>query len=385
MTKIITYSLRNNQNNSNTFYNDLGQLTDNIIKKAYGQLGEYVDSFCQFLKKNSSGPIRTHDEYLLELIMAGIFLRNYAGTAVKANYLSKKILKYLYLLRNKSPGLKPFADKWRGFLAYLLLAKKRTETLEHYSLQNFRLLLDWMDATGEFKEEVIRLRLWEHYLGAETQEKAGQLLSDSVNFSVIFTVTGKHYLGRYTEGVVSFWKTNASRYRYKEDYFLTGRKENEYFVNMFGAEILNRQLQPEFRNTPAKAVLLPTCMRNIPQEQCKAKTDGKELVCMQCSPECNIGQIAKAMKKHAVTSYLITHSSDFSKFLIKWKDDKSTGLVGVACVLNLLTGGYEMKRMGIPSQCVFLDYCGCKKHWDTQGIPTSLNRERLDDIITGCC
>jgi hypothetical protein len=87
------------------------------------------------------------------------------------------------------------------------------------------------------------------------------------------------------------------------------------------------------------------------------------------------------MKKDGITSYLIPHSSDFSKFLVKWKDCPDTSLIGVACVLNLITGGYEMKRLNISSQCVFLDYCGCKKHWDKDGIATSLNVNQLKNIV----
>jgi uncharacterized protein len=40
-----------------------------------------------------------------------------------------------------------------------------------------------------------------------------------------------------------------------------------------------------------------------------------------------------------------------------------------------------MKRLNIASQCVFLDYCGCKKHWDNDGTPTTLNLQQLLDII----
>ena len=52
---------------------------------------------------------------------------------------------------------------------------------------------------------------------------------------------------------------------------------------MFGAEIMNRQLRSQFEKTSKKAVLLPTCMRTPPKTGCKAISDGKELVCMQCN------------------------------------------------------------------------------------------------------
>lgn len=79
--------------------------------------------------------------------------------------------------------------------------------------------------------------------------------------------------------------------------------------------------------------------------------------------------------------YLISHSSSFSEILKKWENKPEYGLVGVACVLNLITGGYEMKNLGIASQCVFLDGCGCKKHWHKEGLPTDINRTRLKNLI----
>ena len=151
---------------------------------------------------------------------------------------------------------------------------------------------------------------------------------------------------------------------------------------MFGAEILNRELRADFEATKYKALLLPTCMRTESLSGCKAKSDGKELVCVSCNAACRVGQVANEMKMKNVITYLIPHSSDFSRFLSKWKDNKDTSLIGVACVLNLLTGGYEMKRLNIASQCVFLDYCGCKKHWDKKGFATSLNMKELQRIIS---
>lgn len=78
------------------------------------------------------------------------------------------------------------------------------------------------------------------------------------------------------------------------------------------------------------------------------------------------------MKEKGIRTVLIRHSSSFSKWLEPWSKQRKTGLIGVACVLNLLTGGFEMKRLGIPSQCVFLDHSGCRKHWKSK-CPSQLN------------
>ena len=60
---------------------------------------------------------------------------------------------------------------------------------------------------------------------------------------------------------------------------------------------------------------------------------------------------------------------------------RDRGVTALACILNILPGGYEMRARGIASQCVPLDYPGCRKHWDRAGISTGVNEERLVQIV----
>ena len=149
---------------------------------------------------------------------------------------------------------------------------------------------------------------------------------------------------------------------------------------MFAAEVLNRKFRKEFLQTKQKVVLLPTCMHDK-QANCQAKSDGTKITCGHCSKNCNIHYLATELKAHSVETALIPHSSNFSKFLKTWKGNKEVGLVGVACTLNLLTGGYEMKSLNIPAQCVFLNYSGCQKHWHSTGIETQIDKEQLFKIL----
>ncbi len=187
-------------------------------------------------------------------------------------------------------------------------------------------------------------------------------------------------MSEYTAGVSQFVSANADRYRNKENRLFVSRPENEYHLNMICAEILNRAFKAEFDRTNSKIVLLPSCMQKNP-DKCRAVFVNGEKKCVQCTEECYINQLTKILSDYGVETRIIPHSSQFSVFLEKWKDNKETGLVGIACVLNLIKGGYEMRRLGIPSQCVFLDYCGCRNHWHTTGVPTKININRLMHIL----
>ena len=87
------------------------------------------------------------------------------------------------------------------------------------------------------------------------------------------------------------------------------------------------------------------------------------------------------MKSLGVTVYLVPHSTGFSRWLERWQRVPGCGVTAVACLLNILPGGYEMRARGIASQCVPLDYPGCQKHWRRKGIVTSLNEDRLVQIV----
>ena len=381
MTKSVTYSLANNLQDSGSFYADLSVFTDSVLEVLEPEAEGFVKDYCDFITENRIETLRSQKEYVVEFLMIGIYWNNYSGNSSKTGIFSERLLQKLYKQRKRFPKYKNEIDTLRGFLMYVFLEKNRHTPSARFEHRGFISLLNWLNATGEFNEEVLRLRNWDAFCKTKSESYIAGLLETSVLFAEQFSGNGKKMLGRYLQNLGDFHQNSLPEYKYREDYFLAGRQENEYYLNMFAAEVLNRGLKKGFTETKKKVLLLPTCMRKEPATGCKAKSDGKELVCTACSAECNIGKVSSEMKEQGITSYLIPHSSEFSKFLAKWKDCPDTSLVGVACVLNLITGGYEMKRLGISSQCVFLDYCGCKKHWDKDGIATTLNVNQLKNIV----
>ncbi|HEX3014597.1 MAG TPA: DUF116 domain-containing protein, partial [Methanobacterium sp.] len=74
-------------------------------------------------------------------------------------------------------------------------------------------------------------------------------------------------------------------------------------------------------------------------------------------------------------------SSAFSK---STKEDRNElGIVGVACVSNLIAGGWKAGSLGIPAQCVLLDYSSCKTHWHKEGFPTDININQMLRLFIG--
>jgi hypothetical protein len=107
------------------------------------------------------------------------------------------------------------------------------------------------------------------------------------------------------------------------------------------------------------------------------------MLCQGCNSTCNIHLAAGTIGYKGVKTYIIHHSSMFSENLKILAAEKDTGIIGVACVLNLMAGGYELKKQNIPAQCIYLDFSGCRKHWRINSFhqPTTIQLNRLMEMV----
>ena len=155
----------------------------------------------------------------------------------------------------------------------------------------------------------------------------------------------------------------------------------EYHLNMVAAELMNRGLRKAFERTSRKVVLVPACMRGAHADTCKAKVRGVDMTCAACDPECTVNYITRRMRKIGATVYLVPHTTGFSRWLDRWEREPGVGVTALACLLNIMPGGLEMRERRIAAQCVPLDFPGCKRHWDREGLSTAVNEDRLVQIM----
>lgn len=366
---IRPYTLDAGKGDSNEFYRDLEIFTTVVIRKGFSRLNDIITDY-----KCTTGKDVPNEEVLLDFLIAGILWKEYAGIYVPMLKVKKNLLTFLYDLRSY-PSLKNTVDRLRGKLASTWLIQQSRRNRE-VNITNLDYLACFLDATCEFREELKTLSAIRHFFGGKERAMAGKYLERIVEFAGWFKNSSFYCLGKYTSGVNDFLGAHPKNYEGREDYFFCGRRESEYHLNMVGAEILNRSLKKEFEKTDEKILLLPTCM-SLRGSACRAKVLNGDLSCTHCTPACNISRATREMTKKGIRTVLIRHSSSFSKWLEPWSHQKTTGLIGVACVLNLLAGGFEMKRLGIPSQCIFLNHPGCRKHWKS-GNPSEI------DLFAAC-
>jgi hypothetical protein len=290
---------------------------------------------------------------------------------------------FLFRQRRRAAWIKPAADWARAALSRLFLMPKIGRPIRDSArlLEHLPRLIAWLRATGEFELEGTRLKNWLKFLETLRPAQANHWIEVACGLFAWFEHEAAAMLGHYTRGVEKFIEGEYSKRGCREDQLFCSRPAIEYHLGAVTAEVMNRGLRAEFERRPKKAVLVPACMRGEKAIDCRARVSGVDITCTACDPECAVNRITRRLRKLGAKVYIVPHSTGFSRWLERWQREPDTGVAAVACLLNIVPGGYEMRTRGISSQCVPLDYPGCGKHWREKGISTAVNEERLVQIV----
>jgi len=339
--EVITYSLRNEQGRSDEYYRDIAAFADVALHEAEVCAGPLVTEFRSFLQATGREEPRTRAEYALELLALGVLSRVYG------------------------PRLPHLGRGEHGALTLAQLDE----------------LLDRLAAADAFEQEVTRLRAWRDFWASRPATAAE--LHSVRDLGTWFEGAGLSALGRYTPNVERFLAETHPRYRGRHDQVLCGRRRVEYHLNMAGVEILNRAFRPAFRATTRKLVLVPPCMRAQPEESCRATQSEFGAQCAACTPGCRIHQLTKLGEKHGFAVRMLPDELRvLSAGTTHGLGDAQAGVVGVACALTDIHGGWELRALGVPAQGLLLDYCGCPWHWHPAGIRTDTSFDELLRILS---
>ncbi|WP_432408394.1 DUF116 domain-containing protein [Wukongibacter sp. M2B1] len=376
----ITYSLKSCDCTSDKYYRTVGTFTNEVLFKINQSTEGLISDFQSFILKNNYEDLRSKNEYVFELLLLGVLWRNYIKKAIILGEVPKAFLIRLMNLREKSKIFKVAVDYIKGFSGKVWLLKENNEINDcDRTIENMKKLLDWLAASGEFNQEVKRLKQWYDYLSNRSLEEVSNVISMVLDLAEWFDFHSEKALGCFTRNVNKFLEENYHKHKWKEDNVYCGRKRIEYHLNMVGAEIMNRAFREDFLKTEEKRLLLPICMRFHCNSDCKAERSTEGYLCTGCTNHCNVNYLTQMGRKYGIKVFIIPHeSAAFTKGKI---EKNKIGIIGVACVLNLASGGWKAKELGFVPQCVLLDYCGCKNHWSDSDEATEINISKLMDIL----
>jgi hypothetical protein len=386
----ITYSLKNSKGQSDEFYQKLDAFTDEVVLEIHRMTLAVTEDYISHLKANGGSRLCSLDEHGFELLVLGTLWEIYSGDAGSLGEVPAQLLSGLAKLRRQGGIMKPGFDFIRGIMSTIFMSPDLYDHMFKLdiSLDHLDKLLNWLDASGEFNQEVIRLRRWERYLHTLPEDTAKDILASAITLAGWFQSRSEEVLGGYTENVDRYLNEVRPERYWREDVIFCGRRRVEYHLNMVGAGIMNRIYRDGFVKTAEKAVLIPACMRRLPTDECRGRTDEEGFHCAGCTAECSVFKLMQLGRKNGFAVHVLSHESSISKNRQQPEYlNSKTGVVGVACVLNLISGGWLLDSMGISAQCVLLDYCGCKNHWSREGIPTEINEAQLLQVLglqSGC-
>jgi Uncharacterized conserved protein len=376
--KTITYNLKEKDN---LYFENIKKTADSVIKKSQAGLDKYISEYSNYLGLYNLEKIRTYEEYLFDMLSFGVYWEIYSGLAEGTPALPIILANKLYQVRQNNKNLKKFIDPVRGFLFTAILYENKIFEPAPFKLKSINNFINWLEATGEFREEVKRFRLFTKYLACLPEDVKQDWFEENKRVMRCFNKERLQNLAHYTEYVDDYLENELKKHRWKEDYIFCGRKETEYHLSMLGAELMNRAFNNDFVNSNSVTLLVPACMRIHDDDKCKAIKNGFDMKCTECNPGCNINKLEKKGIAEGFNVSIIPHSSDFTRWLKTWAAGNNKGVVGVACPLNLILGGLELKSLAIPAQCVSLNYCGCKNHWVKEGIATEFDIQELDKFL----
>jgi hypothetical protein len=385
MDSPIPYDLRAGQVSSEGYFSSIQGFAEEAVADVEDCAAGWLDGYAEHVAVLYGETPRSRGEHAVEYLTLGLLMERYLGAAQASPYLLLPLLSWLCRLRRRFVPLKASIDALRGWLAGTFLVPHVGLPARNGGpgLSGLRRLRRWLRATGEFKDEVKRLENWAGYVAELPEPARAACLAGALEAFRRFRGRALDRLGPFTRGHGRFVSERLPGYRMREDELLCGKSEAEYHLNMIGAEIMNWGFRPAYDRAQRKVVLVPGCMRRLDAESCKARVDALDITCTGCSPRCNVARLTDLGRQHGFEVFIVPHSTRFSAWLERWRGRDGTALVAAACLPHLVPGGYEMRELGLAAQCVPLDFCGCRKHWHPEGIPTNLNESRLLDVVDG--
>lgn len=267
------------------------------------------------------------------------------------------------------------------FLLLGIYARRGSKTGETPTLAHLDQNLDHLQQSNDYTYQTEKLRSWQQFIMALSppfRTQVWELIICSTNW---FAKRSSEVLGVFTAHVNSFLADFKPSDR--PDTLFCTSPVLEYHLNMVGAEILNRLWRKSFQETEKQLLVLPGCLRSDPKA-CLGKEWTLGFKCNHCSRKCQVKELSElgeifgfhvSFVKHQ--SSLVSHVQSLDKLVGQCR----MGILGVACTLSLLEGGFMLEAHKVPGQCIPLDFCGCTSHWHRQGLTTSVSVERVLEIM----
>ena len=233
-----------------------------------------------------------------------------------------------------------------------------TDALLQSSSDEEALLLK-VRALGKRKREILRLRTHDE---DSPDARLIKILYDQLN--------------RFTSHLQSHLHSLRGLDRWNRTLTMT---EEQYHLAMVEIELVNRIYADRFRSCGTKYAFLPHCLRDLTAD-CRSAQRDIDYVCKGCSTDCNVNRASKTLRFHGVKPYIWMTADLRAIFRRVKKKGNSLGVLGIACVPELLRGMRMCLKHNIPVVGIPLDANRCTRWWG-EFYPNTINLTILGTLL----
>jgi hypothetical protein len=157
-------------------------------------------------------------------------------------------------------------------------------------------------------------------------------------------------------------------------------KEWQYHLYMLEFMLTNRIYIKEFVKCNVKIALLPHCLQDLTKD-CKAAMNGFDYQCKHCSKECFINEASNILKESGIEPYIWMSANLKTMAKKNFTEKKSLGVLGIACIPELIRGMRMCQKKNIPVIGLPLNANRCRR-WMGDFYPNSTDLLMLKNLVS---
>jgi hypothetical protein len=150
---------------------------------------------------------------------------------------------------------------------------------------------------------------------------------------------------------------------------------------MLEIELMNRAFGNRFRKARRRLAFLPHCLRDL-KADCRAAMHDIDYACKGCSVVCKVNAVSTLLRNHNIEPY-IWMQANLTALFRKLKDEEGgLGVMGIACVPELVHGMRMCAKLGVPVVGVPLNANRCAR-WMGEFYSTSVELVEVLKLTEG--
>lgn len=154
----------------------------------------------------------------------------------------------------------------------------------------------------------------------------------------------------------------------------------QYHLYMLEIELTNRLNYTGFKNADRKIALTAYCLQDF-TVSCKAAKKGFDYQCKSCSSICFQNQASSMLKKNNIEPFIWMGGSIKKLAKSTLKNGQSFGILGIACIPELVWGIKKCNKFKIPVVGIPLNANRCIR-WFGEFFPNSINLDELEKLVS---